>query len=512
MTPSSPSRRQVLLGLAGAVGLGAVAGCSTTSGGGARTSAAPAALADAVRAAEAARPANGAVRTLSLTAEPAQVDLGGRVVSTWTYGGALPGKPLRVTAGDRVRIAFTNKLPEATSVHWHGLAVRNDMDGVPGVTTPEIPAGGTFDYDFVVPDPGTHWFHPHHGMQLDRGLYSPFVVDDPDEKGDYDDEWVLVLDDWTDGVDRSPEQIYADLTKTAAGASASAGSTHSGGMGGMGGMGMGGGMGGMHDMSPDGDVAYPLHLVNGRGPDDPDVLDAKPGQRIRLRIVNAAADTIYTVALGDHRLTVTHTDGYPVHPVTASAVRIGMGERYDAVVTLADGVFPLVAKPSGKPGLARALVSTGSGAVPSPDASPSELATTALTADVLSAADGAALPARDPDITQDLMLAGTMQPYVWTINGTTYDDASPLTIRPGQAGRLRIRNHSMMSHPVHLHGHTFQLGGAGGTGARKDTVLLPPMGGVDVDLVADNPGRWMVHCHNAYHAEAGMMTRLDYLV
>jgi FtsP/CotA-like multicopper oxidase with cupredoxin domain len=506
VTPTAPSRRQVLLGLAGAAALGALSGCSGGSPAGSRNTPAPSALADAVRAAEAARPMTGTVRTLSLVAQPAQVDLGGNVVSTWTYGVALPGKPLRVTAGDRVKIAFSNRLPEATSVHWHGLAVRNDMDGVPGVTTPEIPTGGTFTYDFVVPDPGTHWFHPHHGMQLDRGLYAPFIVDDPREKGDYDSEWVLVLDDWTDGVGRSPEQVYADLSKPAASASGSAG-TRSG-MGGMGGM----GMDGMHDMSADGDVAYPLHLVNGRGPDDPDVLDAKPGQRVRLRIVNAAADTIYTVALGGHRLIVTHTDGYPVRPVTTSAIRIGMGERYDAVVTLADGVFPFVAEPSGKIGVARALVSTGSGSAPAPDAVPAELATTPLTAEVLTAAEGAALPARTPDTVQNVLLAGSMRPYLWTINGTTYDDATPLTIRSGQAGRLRLRNHSMMSHPVHLHGHTFQLGAAGGIGPRKDTVLLPPMGGADVDLVADNPGRWMVHCHNAYHAEAGMMTRLDYRV
>ena len=101
--------------------------------------------------------------------------------------------------------------------------------------------------------------------------------------------------------------------------------------------------------------------------------------------------------------------------------------------------------------------------------------------------------------------------YVWTINGRTYDRVQPLTVRQGQSTRLRIRNRSMMVHPMHLHGHTFQLGNAGGTGPRKDTVLVPPMGGVDVDLLADNPGRWMIHCHNAYHMEAGMMSQLDYV-
>ena len=128
----------------------------------------------------------------------------------------------------------------------------------------------------------------------------------------------------------------------------------------------------------------------------------------------------------------------------------------------------------------------------------------------LKAAGGAALPAREPDSVQDVVLGGSMGQYVWTINGRTYDDTVPLTIRAGQAGRLRIANRSMMHHPVHLHGHTFQLGPAGGTGPRKDTLLIPAMGAAQVDFVANNPGQWMVHCHNAYHAEAGMMTRLDY--
>lgn len=396
---------------------------------------------------------------------------------------------MRATAGDRVRVAFTNDLPTSTSVHWHGLAIRNDMDGVPGLTAPPVAAGDGFDFDFIVPDPGTYWFHPHTGLQLDHGLYAPFIVDDPREPGGYDAEWILVLDDWTDSVGPTPEQILANLRS----------SNRSGGMGDMG------------DMGDSGDVTYPLYLVNGRVPADPDVLRAKPGQRVRLRIINAAADTMFDLALAGHDLRVTHTDGYPVQPTGTSVLRIGMGERYDATVTLDDGVFPLVASPVGKTGVARALVRTASGAVPDASSRLAELDRPPLTADQLHVLDGAALPRRSPDSTHPLVLGGSMSGYEWTINGRTYDRTRPLTLRQGQSTRLRIRNQTMMSHPVHVHGHTFQLGPAGGTGARKDTVLLAPMGGVDVDLVADNPGRWMVHCHNAYHAEAGMMTRLEYL-
>jgi multicopper oxidase len=217
------------------------------------------------------------------------------------------------------------------------------------------------------------------------------------------------------------------------------------------------------------------------------------------------------VALAGHQLRITHTDGFPVAPADASALLIGMGERYDAVVTLGDGVFPLVAEPVGKAGLARALVRTGAGESPAPSYRPKELIAAPVTVGALQVRAGSALPRRDPDTVQDVWLSGSMRRYVWTINGRTYGDAEPLTIRQGRAGGLRVRNLTMMPHPLHVHGHTFQIGPAGGTGPRKDTVLVPAMGAVDVNLTADNPGKWMVHCHNAYHMEAGMMTRLDYV-
>jgi FtsP/CotA-like multicopper oxidase with cupredoxin domain len=483
-------RRSFLLASAGFAASLGVAACGASGQG---SAVGPSAVASR----EAARVAGGATRRLVLRARPIEVDLGGTVVDTWAYGSTIPGQAFRATAGDRVIVDFTNDLPESTSVHWHGLAIRNDMDGVPGVTTPETLPGGRFTFDFIVPDPGTHWFHPHHGLQLDHGLYAPFLIDDRAEPGGYDAEWVLVLDDWTDGVGPNATEIMAGLL--AAGESGGGmGMDH--GMGGMGGMGMAGG-----------DVTYPYYLVNGRVPSDPETFVARPGGRVRLRIINAAADTVFTVALGGHDLVVTHSDGYPVQPVTTPSLRIGMGERYDAVVTLGDGVFTFAAAPEGKNGLARALIRTGSGSVPPRSARPAELSVYPLTVDALGVADSARLPERDPDTRQDLLLSGSMAPYVWTINGTTYQDTIPLTIRQGQAGRLAIRNMSMMSHPVHVHGHTFQMGAAGGAGPRKDTVLVPPMGGYRVDLVADNPGTWMVHCHNAYHADAGMMTRLDYV-
>ena len=475
--------------LAGIIGIGAVGGLA-----GLKLNSNPHLLGMAdIQARESALSKSGDAKSFVLTATQKDIDLGGRVASTWVYGDSLPGKIIRVNKGDRVKVDFTNSLPVPSSVHWHGLAIRNDMDGVPGITTPEVLPNARFHFDFTTPDAGTYWFHPHSGTQLDRGLYAPFIVDDPNEISNYDKEWILILDDWTDGVGKNPDQILADLQR---------GSGNSSSMHGMD-MSSGGGM-------DSGDVIYPLYLINGRPITDPDVLTARPGDRIRIRIINAAADTIFHVALGDHLMSVTHSDGFPVKPYNTSVIRIGMGERYDAIVTLKDGVFPLVAKPLGKADLARALIRTGAGNAPAPTVLPNELMGTPLTADQLVAIESVELPSKKPDRIHDLILSGSMQPYEWRINGQMYPDIKPLFIKAGEMGRLRIRNMSMMFHPIHLHGHTFQIGNAGRSGARKDTILLPPMGGVNVDFQASNPGKWMIHCHNAYHAEAGMMTRLEY--
>ncbi len=518
--PESLSRRRLLCGVAG-VGAGVgLAACS-------QSGAPPLPLASVSAHPTQAVP-KGIVRAFKIAAKPIDVDLGGRSVRTWAYGSTIPGSGLRATAGDRVQIEVTNRLPVSTSVHWHGLAIPNGMDGVPGVTTPDLPPGASYTYDFVVPDSGTHWFHPHSGLQLDTGLYAPFIIDDPAEPGAYDAEWVVVLDDWTDGMGRSPDQIFADLTASAATASSEAMPGMDGmgmdgmGMDGMGmdGMGMDGmgmdGMGmdgmGMDGMGMDGgDVQYPAYVINGRSTTDPETFTATPGDRVRVRVINAAADTIFTVALSEHQVKVTHSDGYAVTPQHATSVRIGMGERYDLLVTLGDGVFPLVAKPMGKEGYAQALVRTAGGTAPPVTGTIVELDGDPLTVADLTGTEASALPRSDPESIQDIVLNGSMSPYRWTINGEGYPDVTALTIRSGQAGRVRFRNMTMMSHPMHLHGHSFQLGAAGGAGPRKDTVLVSPMGAVDIAFVADNPGLWMLHCHNAYHAEAGMMTRLDYI-
>jgi FtsP/CotA-like multicopper oxidase with cupredoxin domain len=499
MPARPPNRRQFLAAIAlGAAPLAACTRASSTKSG---------SLNAAIQSTERARPHTGRTRSVTLTPQPRTLDIGGRQVQTWSYGPTVPAQVIRANIGDELAVMVANRLPEPTSVHWHGIALRNDMDGVTPASG-NLPAGSDFTYRFSVPDSGSYWFHPHVGVQADYGLYGALIVDDPAAAAAYDLEWIVVLDDWTDGVGPRPRQILSSL--------------RSSGMSGMGSGSMSGMSGGsMSGMSSKvgssallggdaGDVKYPMYLINGRTDPAPDVLRAKPGQRVRLRIINAGADTAFRVGLGGHRLTVTHTDGYPVTPRTVDALLLGMGERYDAILTLGDGVFPLVAQAEGKSASTRALVRTSAGTLPDTAATPAELHRQIGTAALFSATRAVRLPTRTPDTVLTARLGGDMASYVWTINGKTYTDTVPLMVQQGQRVRLNIDNQSMMWHPMHLHGHTFQLVTPAGTGPRKDTTIVLPMQSMSVDFQADNPGTWMLHCHNAYHAEAGMMTRLQY--
>ena len=497
-------------------------------------------MADAIAAAEAARPHSGRTVTASLTPQLAQIDLGGPVVRTLAFGDKLPGPLIRATVGDELVVKVSNKLDHPTSVHWHGIALRNNMDGAEPAT-PNIEAGQEFTYQFSVPNSGTYWAHPHTGLDEDMGLYLPVIVEDPTE-GDYDVEWVVVLDDWTDGVGKSPQQLYEELTNpnkpsmsnmpaapettssspttsttststtsttsttettsttpTSPTTSAAAMPTAK--------------VGNSDLLGGDaGDILYPYYLINGRIPAAPTSFNAKPGQRIRIRFINVGSDTAFRVALAGHTMTVTHTDGYRVVPRQVDALLIGMAERYDVIVTAADGVFPLVALAEGKGSLARALLSTGQGSPPDPQFQPAELAKRVGTIDMFTAATSAMLSRPEPGLDLPVVLGGNMVQYDWMINGEPYSRTNPLHVHQGQRPTITFDNTTMMYHPIHLHGHTFQLINPDGSlGARKDTVIVLPKQKVLAVLVADNPGVWQMHCHNTYHQVAGMQTRLEYV-
>ena len=546
---SLPDRRTVLRsGLAAAAlgAMGTATGC--TSSPKAASPARPHLIgprSPQVAAAEAARHATGTVQA-GVAPQAGHVDLGGPVVATWSFGGQIPGPEIRVRKGQILQALLVNQLPVETTVHWHGVAIRNDMDGVPGMTQTPVPAGREFTYSFTVADAGTYWYHPHVGVQLDRGLYGPLIVEDPAEPGGYDHDWTVLLDDWIDGTGYTPDQVLTALRQGMGGMGMAAESPLP--MSSMSGMPMPGGspsmsvsapaaspspaMSSMSGMSSGptgpnpvmsgvrsallggdaGDVRYPGYLINGRVRTAPRTFAGRPGQRARIRFINAAADTAFRVALGGHRMTVTHTDGYPVTPVTADALLIGMGERYDVQVTLGDGVFPLTALAEGKNATALALVRTGFGEPPPATVRPAELSSALAHYGALRAAPSARLAVRPPDVTHRLRLTGGMARYDWGINGQAFDMSRPGALQflmaQGQRVRVVFANTTTMYHPMHIHGHTFQLGPAG---PRKDTVIVRPGQQLACDFDAANPGQWMTHCHNLYHApQGGMMALLGY--
>ena len=507
------TRRQALIGGAGAAGLLALGGYELFKPG-----------SDGVSAGSTFAGASGTA-DITLHAQEGSVDLGSRTVKSWSYDGALPGKEVRVKQGERVRVRVVNNLPDDTSIHWHGIRLNNSMDGVPGATQKPIAPGGSFLYDFVAPDAGTYMYHPHVGVQMDRGLYGPLIVEARDETLAYDDEATLMLDDWLDGVSGTPEEQFRRLQKSGMnmgsaggsgmgmGSSPSASGKFSGPMAGrftmLNGMhggvsdlsGLANGMaGGMMDV---GDVRYPYYVFNGRTAQAPFVVGGKAGSILRLRLANIASDTVFVVFVDGKPATIVAADGQRIEPVRTDGVVMGMGERYDLLVRMGAAPARIVAVPLGKKGRAVAMLrpdGTSAKAPPAraPVTMPRRVASYADMTSVAAAAAG------KPDVEHQLDL-GFKMPYTWTLGGTTAAKGEDIRIERGQHVRVTMRNYTMMPHPMHLHGHSFRPALDGGVGPLKDTILVAPHQEVAFDFLADNPGRWMFHCHNAYHAEAGMM-------
>jgi FtsP/CotA-like multicopper oxidase with cupredoxin domain len=359
----------------------------------------------------------------------------------------------------------------------------------------------------VTAHPGTYWFHPHMGLQLDRGLYAPLIVEERGGAGAYDVDQVIVLDDWLDGLGSTPEKTLKSLTSMS-------------GMSGMGGMGSDSTSSGGMAMAQSellggdaGDVAYPLHLLNGRPGSDRPTIRVPKGGRARLRLINAGSDTAYRVAVEGHRMTVTHADGFPVEPVEVDALLVGMGERYDVLVEPSPGSWLLVALAEGKDQSAEAVLVTDDvqgGAGAPVGTRPKELAGRILRYSDLRATEGVRLDAAKTDVDEIVELTGAMMPYSWAFDNKAYPSHRPIEIREGQRVRLRFKNTTAMWHPIHLHGHTFRLGNSS-TGPRKDTVNVLPGETVTIEFDANNPGQWITHCHNTYHLEQGMAMVVSYV-
>ena len=440
------------------------------------------------------------------------------------------GRPgIRLAPGERFRMDLVNQAGTRTIVHWHGQLPPWMQDGFPWPQTPPIANGAVQAYDYA-PIPGTYWMHSHHGLQEQSLLTAPLIVHDAAELREDRQEVVLMLHDFTF---RTPGEVLAGLTGTSVAAAQAIvqaaedspgrkGDSHAPEprMAGMAADAPSMAMPGMTMSGPGGrqmglnDVHYDAFLANDRTLADPEIVRVERGGRIRLRIINGASSSQFWLDLGELVGLVVAADGHPVHPVAGSRFPIAMAQRLDILIDLPRaGAFPILARLEGTgrqtgivlaaPRVGIPRIADSSQAAPPVDNS-LEARLTAMEP----------LPPRPADIVRTITLGGGMKPYAWSMNGEYWPQVTPLMLGKGQRVEIDLVNRSMMAHPIHLHGHAFQVIAIDGRpiqGAVRDTVLVTRMmGRVRIAFDADNPGRWAFHCHNLYHMITGMLTEFRY--
>ena len=445
------------------------------------------------------------------------------------YNGQVPGPVLRVRYGQTFRARFINHTGGPSTIHWHGMILPNDMDGVPYVTQLPVPNGGEFIYTYKPDPPGFRWYHSHVGDQLALGLFGAFLVEDPREPR-ADVEVVLVLHDvpdmhsfWAAVAGKSgatmgmPPGLNMDGMRAL---------PATGAMGGMKGMGGRGGMPKAMKAMPMGDeVSYLSHCISGAAYPHTRPIIVKVGQTVRLRILNASPTLTHYVRLAGHRLRVTHSDGNPMpRAVTVDALRIGVAERYDAWFEVTRPGAWLLTSLMGDTHDQRqsVLIRTADAARHAPEIPPPSLEGAELFTYLLAGLGTPLAPdAHDPygpaNVRKTLLLGGGKPGHRhWTIDGKTWPNTPKIDVRHGDRVLIHFKNPTDMDHPMHLHGHVFELVEQSGQRLRyplpKDTTLVPAGGTTTWRFLADSPtGRWVLHCHDLVHLMDGMMTEVDYV-
>lgn len=453
---------------------------------------------------------------LSLTATTRTIDVRGRAASVWGLLGSNGQSGLVLDPGQRFAVDLTNSLADPTIIHWHGQIPENAQDGVPDMPMPVLQPGETRAYDFSA-RAGTHWMHAHipaHEMML---LAAPLIVRRPEDVAADRQEVTLFLHDFSF---KSPAEVLAEITGGASMAGMDHGQPGQGAMEhsgmDMGAMGQGGmmAMPGMDGMAMDlNDYNFDAYLANDRTLDDPEVVQVDKGGQVLVRVINAAAATVFWIDTGALPGRLVAVDGEPVQPMPGSRFGVAMGQRLDIELDVPreGGAYPVLALREGANERTGVILATPGAAV-AKIADVSEGDHPAFIGDLAQESLLRAvtpLPERAPASQPMLMLGGSMMPYVWTINGQTWRTHVPVTAKSGERVEITFHNMSMMAHPMHLHGHAFQVvstGGARFAGAVRDTVHVPPMGMVTVALDAGEAARWMLHCHHMPHLSTGMMT------
>jgi FtsP/CotA-like multicopper oxidase with cupredoxin domain len=409
------------------------------------------------------------------------------------------------------RVLLENKLSVPTAIHWHGLHPPNNQDGVPGVTQPVIRPDSSVLYDFPLKPAGTHWMHSHQGLQEAFLLSAPLIVHDPIDQARDEQEIVLFLGDFSF---TPPKEIYARLrTPKKTAMPGMSGKTQ--GSGGMATMKMG--------MSkPDAnDWNYDAYLANDRTLNDPEVVRVERGGRVRLRIINGSSGTNFFIELGSLDGELIATDGMAVHPLRGRRFPLAIAQRIDLRIQLPreEGSFAILALREGAREQSGVVLATKGASIkrlPVEGSVPAGLLGLDLESRLVAADP---LIPKAVDQVHVLRLQGDMARYAWLINGESFDVNNPGTqtpqvrVKPGQRVALKFVNDTGMSHPMHLHGHSFQvidINGRALNGALRDTVLVPPEASVTVAFDANNPGLWYVHCHVLWHLAAGMATLVQY--
>jgi FtsP/CotA-like multicopper oxidase with cupredoxin domain len=420
------------------------------------------------------------------------------------------GKPgITLSPGERFHVDLVNQAGTSTIVHWHGQLPPWKQDGFPWPQTPPIPAGNTQSYDYA-PIPGTYWMHSHHGMQEQSLMTAPLIVRSAEDMRADRQEVVLLLHDFSF---RTPEELLAGLTKPRGNQNAmTAGGMDKAmniGSGSMAAVNMGSGM--AMDLN---DVDFDAFLANDRTLADPEVIRTESGGRVLLRLINGASSTQFWIDLGALSGTIVAVDGHPVRPLRGNRLPLAIAQRLDVLIDLpGNGSYPIVAQVEGKRARTGIILAASGAPVSRLAAEAGENAPPVDLSLERRLEAATPLAQRTPDATHRVMLTGAMAPYAWSLNGEYWPNVTPLMVAHGQRVAIEMVNHSMMAHPMHLHGHAFQvvaINGAPFTGAVRDTVLVPPMGSVTIAFDADNPGRWAFHCHNLYHMMTGMMTEVRY--
>ena len=401
--------------------------------------------------------------------------------------------------GKPFRVRVENHIEEPSLIHWHGLTPPWQQDGVPGVSGPAIPPGGSANFDFPLPIGGTYWMHSHFGFQEQLLLAAPLIIRDGSEKAG-EQEVVVELADFSF---TPPEKIYADLQSRQPSEID---------MPDMPGMSMAA-MKGKPDLN---DVRYDAFLANSRTLADPDVVKVEPGGRVLLRIINASSMSAYHINLGELTGHLVAVDGLPVQKVHGSTFPIAAAQRLDIELAIPKtaAAYPVLAVLEGERKQTGIVLLAGKGRVRRISGGAGTTSPALMLDLERSLRAVKPLADRKADRTYTINLTGVMQGYQWSINNVAWNkDVPPLMVTEGERVELVLVNQTMMSHPMHLHGHSFQVVAINGdqfAGAMRDTVLVPPKTTVTIAFDADNPGWWSFHCHLLYHLHAGMFATLRY--